>query len=78
MLLAFADARALEKATVGGDAWEDVVEQCRERCTQITQEGGVIIDVDMVASVSNPPHSAETGQLLTCDAGAFRRLNGRS
>ena len=55
MLLAFADARALEKATVGGDAWEDVVEQCRERCTQITQKGGVIIDVDMVASVSNPP-----------------------
>ena len=37
------------------DAWDDVVEQCRERCTQITQEGGVIIDVDMVASVSNPP-----------------------
>ena len=40
---------------MGGDAWEDVVEQCRERCTQITQEGGVIIDVDMLASVSNLP-----------------------
>lgn len=68
---------------VGSLTWEQAVLQCQQRCNEITEAGGVIVDVDMVGADTSDTVQAVakkgavkwgTGQpcvisILYCDAG---------